>query len=68
MLEEAERPKSKVDNRRDYDQSHNPVTEVVQHRQARPDKELDEVVPGPRYNIRDLKPGSGRKACGSVSD
>ena len=62
VLEELKRAEREVHNRSDNDQGHYPIAEVVQYSQTRPNKEFDEVISGPRNNVRDVKPGCRGKA------
>lgn len=62
MLEEAERSVSKVDNRCDHNERHDPVAKVVENSESRSDEELDQVVAGPSNHIGDGKTSSAGKS------
>lgn len=51
VAEELERPVREVHDGGDDDERHNPVAEVVEHREAAADEELDEVITRPVNDI-----------------
>lgn len=68
MPEEAKRPVCEVDDSSDNYQSNYPVSQLVEHRKARTDEQLNEVVPGPLDHGIYREPGGTGEAIRRSSD